>query len=165
MKVAQSCLTLCNPVDDTVHGIRQARILQCGVAFSFSRGSSWPVNQTGVSCFANRFFTNWAIREASLSDENFTLFWFVCFPQEPSQISLCETVPRGHFTLLTSPYFSCGCFLSFSFKLTQPSPPELRVRLKCYCTALWMPMCGWDAPFTVEHELNTLGHIFFSSES
>ena len=37
VKVAQSCLTLCNPMDYTVHGILQARILQ-GVAFPFSRG-------------------------------------------------------------------------------------------------------------------------------
>ena len=31
----------------------------------FSRGSSRPRNQTGVSCIADGFFTNWAIREAS----------------------------------------------------------------------------------------------------
>ena len=34
------------------------------VAYPFSRGSSWPRNQTGVSCNARRFFTNWATREA-----------------------------------------------------------------------------------------------------
>ena len=28
MKVSQSCLTLCDPVDYTVHGIFQARILE-----------------------------------------------------------------------------------------------------------------------------------------
>ena len=28
------------------------------------RGSSWPRNQTGISCIAVRFFTNWATREA-----------------------------------------------------------------------------------------------------
>ena len=28
VKVAQSCLTLCNPIDYTVHGILQARILK-----------------------------------------------------------------------------------------------------------------------------------------
>ena len=39
MKVAQSCLTLCDPVDYTVHGILQARILE-RVAIPFSRGSS-----------------------------------------------------------------------------------------------------------------------------
>ena len=41
VKVAQSCLTLCNPKDYTVHGILQARIL-AWVAFPFSRGSSQP---------------------------------------------------------------------------------------------------------------------------
>ena len=35
MKVAQLCLTLCNPMDYTVHGILQARILEW-VAFPFS---------------------------------------------------------------------------------------------------------------------------------
>ena len=32
-------------MDNTVHGILQAKILEC-VAFPFSRGSSWPRNQT-----------------------------------------------------------------------------------------------------------------------
>ena len=39
VKVFQSCPTLCDPMDYTVHGILQARILGC-VAFPFSRGSS-----------------------------------------------------------------------------------------------------------------------------
>ena len=39
VKVTQSCLTLCDPMDYTVHGILQARILEW-VAFPFSRGSS-----------------------------------------------------------------------------------------------------------------------------
>ena len=39
VKVAQSFLTLFNPMDYTVHGILQARILEW-VAFPFSRGSS-----------------------------------------------------------------------------------------------------------------------------
>ena len=41
VKVPQSCPTLCNPMDYTVHGILQARILEW-VAFPFSRGSSQP---------------------------------------------------------------------------------------------------------------------------
>ena len=36
VKVAQSCPTLCNPMDYTVHGILQARILEW-VVFPFSR--------------------------------------------------------------------------------------------------------------------------------
>ena len=62
MKVVQSCLTLCDPMDCI---ILQARILEW-VAVPFSRGSSWPRNRTWVSCIAGRFFTNWAIREALL---------------------------------------------------------------------------------------------------
>ena len=30
------------------------------VAYPFFRGSSWPRNQTGVSCIAGRFFSSWA---------------------------------------------------------------------------------------------------------
>ena len=41
VKVAQSCLTLCNSKDYTVHGILQARILE-SVAIPFSSGSSQP---------------------------------------------------------------------------------------------------------------------------
>ena len=41
VKVAQLCPTLCDPMDYTVHGILQARILEW-VAFPFSRGSSQP---------------------------------------------------------------------------------------------------------------------------
>ena len=52
VKVTQSCLTLCNPVD---YGILQARILEW-VAYPFSRGSSQPRNQTWVSCIAGGFF-------------------------------------------------------------------------------------------------------------
>ena len=60
---AQSCLTLCNPMDCSlpgfsVHGISQARILE-HVAISYSRGSSQPRDQTCVSrgsCFAGGFF-------------------------------------------------------------------------------------------------------------
>ena len=36
MKVAQSCPTVCDPIDYIVHGILQARILEW-VAFLFSR--------------------------------------------------------------------------------------------------------------------------------
>ena len=63
--VAQLCLTLCNPIDcnppdSSVHGISQAKILEC-VAISSSRGSSWPSDQTHasyISCIGRGFFTN-----------------------------------------------------------------------------------------------------------
>ena len=59
--VAQSCLTLCDPMDcslpgSPVHGIFQARILEWG-AISFSSGSSQPRDQSRVSCIVGRRFT------------------------------------------------------------------------------------------------------------
>ena len=63
VNVAQSCPALCVPMDYTVHGVLQARILEC-VAFPFSRGSSQPRDLTQVSCIAGGFFTSWATREA-----------------------------------------------------------------------------------------------------
>ena len=61
--VTQSCLTLCDPMDYTVHGILQARTLEL-VALPFSKGSSQPRDQTQVCQIAGRFFTSWATREA-----------------------------------------------------------------------------------------------------
>ena len=62
--VAQSCPTLCDPVDyslpgSSIYGILQARILEW-IAVPLSRASSWPRDWTQVSCIAGRFFTIWA---------------------------------------------------------------------------------------------------------
>ena len=45
------------------------------VAYPFSSGSSWPRNQTRVSCIAGEFFTNWANREAPVNT------WFIHSPE------------------------------------------------------------------------------------
>ena len=52
----QTCSILCDPMDYTVHGIFQARILEW-VAFPFSRGSFQPRDQIQASCIAGGFFT------------------------------------------------------------------------------------------------------------
>ena len=46
-----------SPPGSPVHGISQARTLEW-TAISFSRGSSWPRDQTEVSCIVGRFFTS-----------------------------------------------------------------------------------------------------------
>ena len=68
-EVTQSCPTLCDPKGcslpgSSVRGIFQAWILEW-VAISFSRGSSWPRDQTRVSHIAGRCFTVWATRGVS----------------------------------------------------------------------------------------------------
>ena len=64
--VAQSCLTLCDPMDcgllgPSVHGILQAIIVDW-VAIPLFRGSSWPRDRTQVSWIGVRFYTLWATR-------------------------------------------------------------------------------------------------------
>ena len=54
--IAKLCLTLCDPLDCSlpgcsVHEIFQARILEW-VAISSSKISSWPRDQTGISCIS-----------------------------------------------------------------------------------------------------------------
>ena len=66
-EVAQSCLTLCDPLDcslpgSSVHGIFQEIVLEW-IAISFSRGSSEPRDRTQVSRIVDRRFTVWATRE------------------------------------------------------------------------------------------------------
>ena len=91
MKVAQLYLTP-DPLDYTVHGILQTRILEW-VAFPFSRGSSQPRDQPQVSHIAGRLFTSWATREAlnTFSETLFeqdpgSLLYFIC---EKSSCSRC----------------------------------------------------------------------------
>ena len=57
VKFAKLCPTLCHPLDYTVHGILQARLLEW-VIFSFFRGSSQPRDRTQVSCIAGGLFTS-----------------------------------------------------------------------------------------------------------
>ena len=66
-EVAQSCPTLCDPMDcslpgSSIHGIFRARVLEW-VASSFSRRSSWPRDWTWVSRIVGKCFTVWATRQ------------------------------------------------------------------------------------------------------
>ena len=69
--VIQSCLTLrnardCSPLDTSIHGIFQARILEW-VAIFYSRGSSWPRNWTCISCdfcIGRQILHHWVTWEA-----------------------------------------------------------------------------------------------------
>ena len=70
MKVlaAQSCLTLCDPIDcsllgSSVHGIHLGKNIGVG-SHSLLQGIFLTKDQTQVFCIAVRFFTVWANREA-----------------------------------------------------------------------------------------------------
>ena len=84
-EVAQSCLTLCGPVDCSlpgfsIHGILQARILEW-VTISFSRGSSRPRDRTQVSCTGGRCFNLYLV-----------MYYYVYVEWDWSLIFLCNNV-------------------------------------------------------------------------
>ena len=104
VKVAQLSPTLCDPMGYTIHRILQARILEW-VAFSFSRGSSQPRNQTQVSRIKGGFFTSWATREA---------FPFVTQGNSPKSLPSDETCDPFFFMFIFLPLCVELAFLSFS---------------------------------------------------
>ena len=86
---AQSCLTLCDPMDrsppdSSVHGIPQARILE-RVAISSSRGSSRPGDQ---SPHRRQTLYGWAAREAPPS--------FLVAPPQPVCNRQAAGAPSSH---------------------------------------------------------------------
>ena len=125
--VAQSCPTLCDPMDcslpgSSVHGISQARILEW-VAIPFSRGSSRPRDQTLVSCIAGRCFTllqnttvQW--KKLCVSFARSRNFGRNYFPSQKRRVILNESFQKWFFKGrgLPLPPFSCDIY---SLALTQ----------------------------------------------
>ena len=92
--IAQSCPTLCDPVDCSppgypVHGILQARTLEW-VAIPFSVGYSQLRDQTQVSCIAGRCFTIWATREVHICQ-------WQCHCLSSSHLLFIPLSPQVHF--------------------------------------------------------------------
>ena len=88
--VAQSCPTLCDPMDcsppgSAVHGILQARILEW-VAISFSRGSSQTRDQAQIACIVGRLFTVWVPRWGMMADSK-------CLREQSQLIPLINLFP------------------------------------------------------------------------
>ena len=81
--IAQSCPTRCNPTDcrkpgSSVHGIFQAKVLEW-ITIPFSRGTSWPRDQTWVYCIAGRFFTIWVTGKTYLGNRHGLIWcWISC---------------------------------------------------------------------------------------
>ena len=108
-KVAQSCPTLCDPMDCPWNS--PARILEW-VALLFSRGSSQPRDWTQVSHFAGRFFTSWATREARGSVEWVTnrlkrVPFMHTLPQEAATIN-AKLINNGYYCI----YLLCSSLRS-----------------------------------------------------
>ena len=79
-KSLQSCPTLCDPLGcslsgSSVHGILQARTLEC-VAVPSSRGSSWPRDWTHVSTCIGR----WTLYHYFSPFWSTKHHWMACYP-------------------------------------------------------------------------------------
>ena len=87
----------------SVHGILQARTLEW-VAISFSKGCSWPRDQSGACCIAGRFFTIWTTHQGSSGTWVQSLVWEdpTCCTATKSVhnywASTLETVSRNYWT-------------------------------------------------------------------
>ena len=105
--VTRSCPTLaipmnCSPPGSSVHGISQARILEW-VAFSSSRGSSWPRDGACFSFSADRVFTDDPLGKliCSLS------FFLYTVPSEHFHINFWSCFQLRE----TPPFFSSACLV------------------------------------------------------
>ena len=154
--------TVCSPPGSSVHGILKARILEW-IAIHFSRGSSWPRDQTWVS-YISKFFTIWAYQGSPVSGTKSSLpskaakgfYWshsflllhitirwhlFVLFPSVIPIPSIAHKTPKLgqiHANLNTS--FSCIHDVPAT-GLLQADPQTLRLDLglKVFFTpSIWM---------------------------
>ena len=137
----------------------QASILEW-VAISFSRGSSQPRDQTAVVCTAGRFFTDWATREACIS-EVVDIFPAILIPAwDSSSLAFCMTYSatwnKGLFQIckgvhpccLLSPglFNLCGISIMKRGKLKREASiytqsKEVTQKELCHCPypQLWKP--------------------------
>ena len=118
--IAQSCLTLCYPMDcsppgSSVHEILQARILEW-VVILFSRGSFQPRDWTSVSCIDKWILYHWATCKAprfllsvglfciqspdkpekAMAPHSSTLAWKTPWTEEPGRLQSMGPRRVGH---------------------------------------------------------------------
>ena len=112
------------------------------VAYPLSSRSSQPRNQTGVSCMAGGFFTNWAIREAPIhkrpnygggNKDNGNLLQKVAFTHCCTQGAWpCSRPPMTHTSARDS-WILTGKSGSVSCGVTAPFPWVLVHTRFCLC--------------------------------
>ena len=135
MKVAQSCLTLCDPMDLALHvplvyRLFKARILEW-VAIPFCRRSSQPKDRTQVSHIVGVFFTVWTTREVLELLISALIISFFFLAKMPVSFSSSKGWPCVLF-ILTLAHSEC--------------------QLICWTVifilfALWLSNCKWQGSY------------------
>ena len=144
--VAQSCLTLCDPMrcsppGSSVHGILQARILEW-VATSSSRRSSGPRIRIQVSCIVGRFFTVWATREVpymymNRSAMQETIVWYLG-QKDPLEKNLAT-----HSSILASPWTRFPLCCQQRAPLSDKEAASLTCGLFADTSGIWFLHLAW----------------------
>ena len=157
MKVSQSCRTLCDPMDYTVHEILQARILEW-VAFPFFRGSSQHKDQTQISRIAGGFFTNWATEKPQKAALNGTES--CCCLVANSCLTLCRpkdsSPPGSSVHGISQTRILEGVAISFSMRSSRP-----RDRNYISCIDRWI-LYHWatrEAHWILQWRVITFGRV------
>ena len=135
VKIAQLCLTLCDPIDYTVHGILQTRILEW-VAFPFFRESSQPRDWTQVSGVAGGFFTSWATREAQeIWSGSLSLLQWIFLAQESNRgllhcrLIIYQLSYKGSMESINTLY-------TFS-SVIKDTPQRVLANMKSFKSSIW----------------------------
>ena len=133
-------------VSSSVHGIFQARVLEC-VAISSSRGSSQSRDWTCISFIAGRFFTCWNIREAPLAVSKVTyIFLFNHLVPWCNSSYLNAQHTLAHFHIVNWQLFHSNIVLSAVFQTSWknsliPTPPTHSYTLFFHFLCLWPRTC------------------------
>ena len=184
--VAQSCLTLGDPVDysppgSSLHGILQARILEW-VAMPSSRGSSRPRDQTQVSHIAGGIFTIWPpekprwISPAPGKDNSLLFCVFILLKGEDSMLrASCPLTPpaalSGSHPLPSLPRPGCVsafsekprvCFLWEAHKISVHSLSQGSTGHTALAIVLLFEKCHLDILKVLTGEKNDLREDFYT---
>ena len=127
-------------------GFSRPRVLEW-VAISFSRGSSWPRDQTQVSCIAGRHFTLWATREAPFNNYSniYTSEFFLMSKSIPLFFKTLISV-LADITKMFLVFPKVGIFLSlFQFYTNTRNSPKVSSILNCLPVLISRALSKWKA--------------------
>ena len=153
----------CSPPGSSVNGMSQVRILEW-VAISFSMGSSWPRDRTGVSCLAEEFFTTEPPRKPIHIHIPplwcFLPFWvttghWVEFPELYSRFSLfvyfIHSISSVYVSITNSQYLPRPPFPLLSIHLFSISLSALQIR-SSILLPLYKDSCDYIGPNWLIHD-------------
>ena len=131
-----------------------------GLAIPFFRGSSWPRDQTCISCIGRRilyYWASWEVHDAYLlqTHNSICTCWSLCLPAPLDWVIVGTSLLGAALTWSSSHWLCCFVFvLNFSGALTVQTRSLWCHRVLC----AWQSRCWswWDLQTTTTRELTSL---------